>query len=205
MIAATNKKLEEPIAKGDFREDLYFRLSVIPIRVPALRERAEDIPALVRHFAPPFCPGEQLPPRAFRPEAMEALRRHAWRGNIRELKNAVERLLIMAEGDEIRPEHLATCCGREAAAPAGAGVFPEGLQGVRGAGLPGGEAPREPVEHLRHRRRHRHPPLEPLQEARAVRDQPGSGRLAPAPRARPPREARPWRHACRVASSMNRT
>jgi two-component system nitrogen regulation response regulator NtrX len=107
VIAATNKDLEVAIEKGDFREDLYFRLSVIPVRVPPLRERAEDLPVLVQHFVKQFCAENNFRPRAFAPAAIEALKRHAWRGNVRELKNAVERLLIMAEGDEIRPEHLA--------------------------------------------------------------------------------------------------
>jgi two-component system, NtrC family, nitrogen regulation response regulator NtrX len=107
VIAATNKDLEEAIEKGDFREDLYFRLSVIPVRVPPLRERAEDLPVLVQHFVKQFCAENNFRSRAFAPAAIEALKRHAWRGNVRELKNAVERLLIMAEGDEIRPEHLA--------------------------------------------------------------------------------------------------
>ena len=117
VIAATNKRLEELIEKGDFREDLYFRLSVIPIRVPALRERAEDIPALLRHFARQFSTENNFKPRAFSPEAVEALRRHPWRGNLRELKNAVERLLIMVEDDEIRAEHLGDVLRREASAP----------------------------------------------------------------------------------------
>jgi two-component system nitrogen regulation response regulator NtrX len=107
VIAATNKDLEEAIEKGDFREDLYFRLSVIPVRVPPLRERAEDLPVLVQHFVKQFCAENNFRSRAFSPAAIEVLKRHAWRGNVRELKNAVERLLIMAEGDEIRPEHLA--------------------------------------------------------------------------------------------------
>ncbi len=107
VIAATNKDLEAAIEKGDFREDLYFRLSVIPVRVPPLRERADDLPVLVQHFVKQFCAENNFRPRAFAPAAIEALKKHAWRGNVRELKNAVERLLIMAEGDEIRPEHLA--------------------------------------------------------------------------------------------------
>jgi two-component system nitrogen regulation response regulator NtrX len=106
VIAATNKSLEESIEKGDFREDLYFRLSVIPVRVPPLRERPEDVEPLVRHFVQQFCAENNFKNRSFTPEAIAALRRHAWRGNVRELKNAVERLLIMVESDEIRPEHL---------------------------------------------------------------------------------------------------
>jgi two-component system nitrogen regulation response regulator NtrX len=107
VIAATNKKLEELIEKGEFREDLFFRLSVIPIRVPPLRERPEDIPLLVEHFMRQFCADNNFRPKTFAPATLDALKRHPWRGNVRELKNAVERLLIMVEGDEIRPEHLA--------------------------------------------------------------------------------------------------
>jgi len=107
VIAATNKRLEEAIEKGDFREDLYFRLSVIPVPVPPLRERAEDVPPLVQHFVRQFSAENNFRPRTFSPEAMDVLRRHPWRGNVRELRNTVERLMIMVGEDEIRPEHLA--------------------------------------------------------------------------------------------------
>ena len=107
VIAATNRTLEEEIDGGRFREDLYFRLSVLPIRVPPLRERPEDIEPLIEHFEKEFCVANNFRPKSFAPAAMEALRRHRWRGNVRELKNAVERLLIMAEGDEIRVEDVA--------------------------------------------------------------------------------------------------
>ncbi|MGI8671609.1 MAG: sigma-54-dependent transcriptional regulator [Luteitalea sp.] len=100
VIAATNKDLEAAIAEGTFREDLYFRLSVIPVRVPALRERREDVPLLVKHFADLFA-GEGGRTRRFSVDAMELLQLHRWRGNIRELKNTVERALIMAPGDTI--------------------------------------------------------------------------------------------------------
>jgi two-component system nitrogen regulation response regulator NtrX len=107
VIAATNKNLEEQIEKGEFREDLYFRLSVIPIRVPPLRERADDVEALVLHFASQFCAENNFRPKVFTRQAVEAMKRHPWRGNVRELKNAVERAMIMADGDEIGPEQLA--------------------------------------------------------------------------------------------------
>jgi two-component system nitrogen regulation response regulator NtrX len=107
VIAATNKKLEEAIERGEFREDLYFRLNVIPIVVPPLRERREDIPLLVQHFAKRFGEEHNLKPKRFDPRAMEALQRHRWRGNIRELRNTIERLLIMTPGDLVRPEDLA--------------------------------------------------------------------------------------------------
>jgi len=107
VIAATNKSLEEEIEAGRFREDLFFRLSVVPIRIPPLRERPEDIPPLVEHFVARFRADNNVRPKSFTAAAVDALRRHSWRGNVRELKNAVERLLIMVEGDEIRPEHVA--------------------------------------------------------------------------------------------------
>ena len=181
VIAATNKDLEEEIAQSRFREDLFFRLSVIPVRVPPLRERPEDLPPLVEHFARQFCAENNVRPRGFTPAAIEALGRHPWRGNVRELKNAVERLLIMVEDDQVKPEHLADVLRRPAEEPAGGRRrgLAQGLQGGRGAGLPRPEAARERLEHLRHGDRHRHAPLEPLQEARGLRHQPGEGRLAP--------------------------
>jgi two-component system nitrogen regulation response regulator NtrX len=101
VIAATNKDLEEEIAAGRFREDLFFRLSVIPIVVPPLRERTEDIPALVQHFVTQFNRDTSRRVARFSPGAIDALRQARWRGNIRELRNAVERLLIMSDADVI--------------------------------------------------------------------------------------------------------
>jgi two-component system nitrogen regulation response regulator NtrX len=80
---------------------------VLPIRVPPLRERPEDIEPLIAHFVREFCAANNFRPRTFSPSAMEALRKHRWRGNVRELKNAVERLLIMVEGEEIKVEDVA--------------------------------------------------------------------------------------------------
>jgi two-component system nitrogen regulation response regulator NtrX len=101
VIAATNKDLEKEIEKGTFREDLYFRLSVIPIFVPPLRDRSEDIPALVRHFADQFSRDNNIRARRFTPVAMDLLQRHRWKGNIRELLNTVERLIIMTPSETI--------------------------------------------------------------------------------------------------------
>jgi two-component system nitrogen regulation response regulator NtrX len=101
VIAATNKDLEAEIDKGTFREDLYFRLSVIPIRVPPLRDRPEDIPALVRHFADLFSRDNNRKPQRFTPAALEYMQKARWKGNVRELKNTVERLIIMTPGDVI--------------------------------------------------------------------------------------------------------
>jgi two-component system nitrogen regulation response regulator NtrX len=101
VIAATNKDLEAEIAEGRFREDLYFRLSVIPLIAPPLRERLEDIPALVAHFVAQFSRENNRRPARFSTQALEALKQARWRGNIRELKNVVERLLIMSDRDVI--------------------------------------------------------------------------------------------------------
>jgi two-component system, NtrC family, nitrogen regulation response regulator NtrX len=106
VIAATNKNLEEMIQRGEFREDLYFRLNVIPILVPPLRERRSDIPLLVQHFARRMSDEHNMKPKRFDPRAMEALQRYRWRGNIRELRNTVERVLIMTPGDVVRIEDL---------------------------------------------------------------------------------------------------
>jgi two-component system nitrogen regulation response regulator NtrX len=101
VIAATNKNLEEEIEKGHFRDDLYFRLAVIPIYVPPLRERPEDIPQLVRHFMEHFSRENNVRLKRITPAALEALQRHRWKGNIRELQNTVERVIIMTGSDVI--------------------------------------------------------------------------------------------------------
>jgi two-component system nitrogen regulation response regulator NtrX len=106
VIAATNKDLEQEIEKGTFREDLYFRLSVVPIRVPPLRDRREDIPLLVRHFADLFSRENNRRPPRFTPPAIEFLQRARWKGNVRELKNTVERLIIMTPGESIDVDDL---------------------------------------------------------------------------------------------------
>lgn len=95
VIAATNKDLEEEIQKGTFRDDLYYRLNVIPIKVPPLRERSDDIPELVNEFVKEFSLSTNIEPKVFSQEAIELLERHDWPGNVRELKNLVERLMIM--------------------------------------------------------------------------------------------------------------
>ena len=106
VIAATNKDLEAEIEKGTFREDLYFRLSVIPITVPPLRERREDIPLLIRHFAELFSREHNRRPHRFTPAALDFMQKARWKGNVRELKNTVERLLIMTPGDTVDVDDL---------------------------------------------------------------------------------------------------
>src|SRR6201987_676561 len=99
VVVATHRDLEELAKQGAFRRDLYHRIHVFPIVLPALRERQEDIPALVDHFARQVCAQNGWKPMRFAPEAIEALKQYAWPGNIRELRNVVERLLLLAEGE----------------------------------------------------------------------------------------------------------
>ncbi len=101
VIAATNKNLESEITEGRFREDLYYRLDVVPLSVPALRERREDIPLLLAHFVALLSSREGMTPRTIAPDAVERLTSHDWPGNVRELRNTVERLLILATGNTI--------------------------------------------------------------------------------------------------------
>ena len=100
VVAATNKNLKEEIEKGTFREDLYHRLSVIVINVPKLDDRKEDIPLLVDHFIEQICSETGMVPRKMEAAAMKLLIEKSWTGNIRELRNVVERLLILS-GDTI--------------------------------------------------------------------------------------------------------
>ncbi len=106
IIAATNKDLEEEIKAGRFREDLYHRLNVIPIEVPPLRERKEDIPLLVDEFLREFAGQTALGPKKVTPEVIEALKTYDWPGNVRELRNMVERLVILSRGREITVDDL---------------------------------------------------------------------------------------------------
>src|SRR5688572_19407991 len=101
VIAATNKELTEEIRSGRFREDLYYRLNVIPIRTPPLRERRDDVSVLAQHFARLFSEEHNYHPKEFKPAALKALSDAPWRGNVRELRNMIERLVIMVPADTI--------------------------------------------------------------------------------------------------------
>jgi len=101
VIAATNKKLEDEIAAGRFREDLLYRLNVVPIDVPPLRARRDDVPQLARHFVAQLAAQQGMAPREVSDAALERLKRHSWPGNVRELRNTVERLMILANGDSV--------------------------------------------------------------------------------------------------------
>jgi two-component system nitrogen regulation response regulator NtrX len=106
VIAATNKHLEQEIARGTFRQDLFYRLNVIPFYVPALRDRKEDIPTLARYFLAEFSSAYAKKPRELSELAMEILIRYPWPGNVRELRNLVERLVIVCPQAQIEPHHL---------------------------------------------------------------------------------------------------
>ena len=106
VIAATNKKLEEQIAKSLFREDLFYRLNVIPFTVPALRERIEDVPILARHFLAEFAAAYGRKPKEISDAALAVLARYNWPGNVRELRNLIERLMITCPHSRIEPLHL---------------------------------------------------------------------------------------------------
>src|SRR2546428_399190 len=124
VLAATNRDLAGAVHAGAFREDLYFRLAVIPIRVPALRERAEDIPILVEHFVSQIANQTAQKVRTFTPAALDLLRGYEFPGNVRELRNIVERLLIMNPAGSIGPEHTrAVLPPSDLASPAAVG-FP---------------------------------------------------------------------------------
>jgi two-component system, NtrC family, nitrogen regulation response regulator NtrX len=107
VVAATNRDLEKEIAEGRFREDLFYRLNVIPIRTPPLRERPDDIPLLVDYFVRRYAAANNYRPKVFSDEAMAALKGLPWKGNVRELKNLVERLLILSAGERVEWSDIA--------------------------------------------------------------------------------------------------
>jgi two-component system nitrogen regulation response regulator NtrX len=120
VIAASNKDLAQEIGKGNFRDDLFYRLNVLPIEVPPLRERPEDIPLLVRHFLQAHAEEQGLKPKDITPDALELLKQYEWHGNIRELRNLIERLMIMVPASVIDASHAALFMQvRPSAVPAG--------------------------------------------------------------------------------------
>jgi DNA-binding NtrC family response regulator len=106
VVAATNKDLRAAIAQQAFREDLFFRLSVLPVTIPPLRERRDDIPALLEHFLGHFCREMKRAPKRLSDGAWQVMMNHPWAGNIRELQNCIERAVILSDGDVIDEEHL---------------------------------------------------------------------------------------------------
>ncbi len=106
VLAATNKDLEKEMEAERFRQDLYYRLNVIPLTIAPLRDRKEDIPILAAQFVKDFCAKEGVEPKAIAPDAIEVFMEHSWPGNVRELKNIMERLVIMTQGDTIRADDI---------------------------------------------------------------------------------------------------
>jgi two-component system response regulator PilR (NtrC family) len=106
LICATNEPLEEMVRTGRFREDLFYRIHVVPIVLPALRERAGDIPLLCEYFLQVHCVANGIPVKRLTPDALAAIEEHTWPGNVRELENLVQRLVVTVRGDEIGVSHL---------------------------------------------------------------------------------------------------
>jgi transcriptional regulator with PAS, ATPase and Fis domain len=129
FIAATHRDLEEEVQKGRFREDLFYRLHVIPILLPSLRERKVDIPVLLTHFFEEFAHKNHKPVMQVAPEALQMMVNHPWRGNVRELRNLVERIVVLKDGETLVPEDLPPKMrmvegedGRSPEAPADSGI-----------------------------------------------------------------------------------
>ncbi|MFI5229858.1 MAG: sigma-54-dependent transcriptional regulator [Gemmatimonadales bacterium] len=125
VLAATNKNLEAEIADARFREDLFYRLNVVPLHVPPLRERREDIPLLVAHFVNVLTRREGVAPRTIAPDAVERLAQLEWPGNVRELRNTIERLLILASGPRVTADDVARLVGTRDPEQAGLGSLLE--------------------------------------------------------------------------------
>jgi DNA-binding NtrC family response regulator len=123
VVAATNRNLKQRVAERQFREDLYFRLSVFPIQIPPLRERADDVLILARHFVEKFCRDMNKKALSLAPGAIDELRSYQWPGNVRELQNCIERAVILTEGDAIHARHL-NLSFRQVAPPAVAAAGP---------------------------------------------------------------------------------
>ena len=186
VLAATNKKLEEEIAAGRFREDLFYRLHVVPIHVPPLRERREDIPLLIAHFSAVLTKHEGVPPRTFAPEAVARLSGLDWPGNVRELRNTIERLLILAAGPVITLEDVDRLVGGVDGDPGTAAMgaamqcrtFDEFRQAAERR-LPARQAARIRLERFGDGARAQDAAVESVQEAGTVRAEPRSGGLSP--------------------------
>jgi DNA-binding NtrC family response regulator len=131
VVAATHRDLERAVAEGDFREDLYYRLNVLPIRLPALRERPEDIPELVEHFMERIRVEQQKSIRGVSPAAMRLLQCYDWPGNIRELENTLERAFILCQGSEIQESDILLRSAPRSPAPAPPDPAPTPLRSLR--------------------------------------------------------------------------
>jgi DNA-binding NtrC family response regulator len=138
VVAATNRNLKARVADRQFREDLYFRLSVFPVQIPPLRERTDDVLTLARHFVERICRDVNKKPLMLSESAVEELRNYSWPGNVRELQNCIERAVILTEGDTIQPRHLNLSFRQPSSSPAA-----QAAAAVNGNGS--GAAPAQPA------------------------------------------------------------
>ena len=127
VVAATNRSLQEEVKKGHFREDLFYRLNVMSVPLPPLRERKGDIEPLVRHYIDTFNQEFRKKIRGVAPSAMAALGQYPWRGNVRELRNALERAMLLAEGNELTEAHFPMLTAGDAELSTGMGLPAEGI------------------------------------------------------------------------------
>lgn len=127
VVAATNRSLQEEVKKGHFREDLFYRLNVMSVPLPPLRERKGDIPPLINHYIETFNTEFRKKIRGVAPTAMAALEAYAWRGNVRELRNALERAILLADGNELNESHFPMLASNEAELSTGMGLPAEGI------------------------------------------------------------------------------
>jgi len=118
IISATHRDLHEHVSEGSFREDLFYRLNVLPVHLPALRDRKEDLQQLISYFSERFCAREGLPPRQFDDAALAKLTSHAWPGNVRELENCISRAMLLAAGETITAEDITPLLHPRSSAPA---------------------------------------------------------------------------------------
>jgi two-component system response regulator AtoC len=127
VVAATNRSLQEEVKKGHFREDLFYRLNVMSVPLPPLRERKGDIAPLISHYVDAFNVDFRKKIRGVSPTAMAALEAYPWRGNVRELRNAVERAMLLADGNELNESHFPMLTAGDAELSTGMGLPPEGI------------------------------------------------------------------------------
>jgi DNA-binding NtrC family response regulator len=132
VVVATHRNLESLVREGKFRQDLFHRIYVFPILLPPLRERKEEVPALVQHFAEQVCAQNSWKPVSFTPEAIEEMKAHSWPGNVRELRNLVERLILLSIGPEVTVDTVEQALPHPLTAQpsfAGSGTLAERAQG----------------------------------------------------------------------------
>ena len=175
IVAATHRDLDAAVRDGRFREDLLYRLRVVPIHIPALRERAEDVAVLAQHFVERYAEELRLGPRALSPDALERLVAHPWPGNVRELENAIKRALVLSTGEVLTPDAFAFLAVPAGEAHAATGARARGPRRARGRRRARGGRARPP----------RGAPAAP--RAPAPRARPRPHRRQPAPRGGAPR------------------